>query len=235
MSPSIAQQTSPIKVPARRRLSITRALVLFLFLIGELIVFNVLLPGYMSPDSLLDTSRTFVETGILALGMTFVIISGGIDLSGRLAAGAGVRSDRTELPSWTAAARRHAARPCHGHCGWLVERCHGGLSRVASICGHTCHDGDLPRRRLRDLKCGGGFRLSALVYHHRTILHRGRRGADAAPDSSRDRYRTLAACSVAPVSAVASTASGPTNSRRASPGYRWSGQDLPSTHSWARS
>jgi rhamnose transport system permease protein len=68
-------------VPARRRLSITRTLVLFLFLIGELIVFNVLLPGYMSPDSLLDTSRTFVETGILALGMTFVIISGGIDLS----------------------------------------------------------------------------------------------------------------------------------------------------------
>jgi rhamnose transport system permease protein len=81
MSPSIAQQTSPVKVPARRRLSITRTLVLFLFLIGELIVFNVLLPGYMSPDSLLDTSRTFVETGILALGMTFVIISGGIDLS----------------------------------------------------------------------------------------------------------------------------------------------------------
>ena len=81
MSPSIAQPLAPAETPKRRWLFLTRTLVMFLFLIGELIVFNVLLPGYMSPGSLLDTSRTFVETGILALGMTFVIISGGIDLS----------------------------------------------------------------------------------------------------------------------------------------------------------
>ena len=41
----------------------------------------MLVPGYLDPGSLLDTSRTFIETGILALGMTFVIVSGGIDLS----------------------------------------------------------------------------------------------------------------------------------------------------------
>jgi rhamnose transport system permease protein len=81
MSPSIAQPLTPAQTPRRRRLAPSRTLVLFLLLVGELIVFNVLLPGYMSPGSLLDTSRTFVETGVLALGMTFVIISGGIDLS----------------------------------------------------------------------------------------------------------------------------------------------------------
>ena len=81
MSPSIAQPLTPAQTPRRRRLALSRTLVLFLLLVGELIVFNVLSPGYMSPGSLLDTSRTFVETGILALGMTFVIISGGIDLS----------------------------------------------------------------------------------------------------------------------------------------------------------
>ena len=81
MSPSIAQPLTPAEMPRRRRLAPSRTLVLFLLLVGELFVFNMLLPGYMSPGSLLDTSRTFVETGILAFGMTFVIISGGIDLS----------------------------------------------------------------------------------------------------------------------------------------------------------
>ncbi|WP_158805704.1 ABC transporter permease [Acidisoma sp. L85] len=81
MSPTIARPLSPAQAPRRRKPSLTRTLVLFLLLLAELIVFNLLLPGYMSPGSLLDTSRTFVETGILALGMTFVIISGGIDLS----------------------------------------------------------------------------------------------------------------------------------------------------------
>lgn len=77
---SVTQPLAPAD-RLKRRVPVTRTLVLFLLLVAELIVFNMLLPGYMSPDSLLDTSRTFVETGILALGMTFVIISGGIDLS----------------------------------------------------------------------------------------------------------------------------------------------------------
>ncbi len=80
MTLSMAQSLIPAKRP-RRRLAFTRTLALFLLLVIELAVFNVLIPGYMSLGSLLDTSRTFVETGILALGMTFVIISGGIDLS----------------------------------------------------------------------------------------------------------------------------------------------------------
>lgn len=47
----------------------------------ELVAFAFVSPGYASPASLLDASRTFVEAGILACGMTLVIVSGGIDLS----------------------------------------------------------------------------------------------------------------------------------------------------------
>ena len=42
---------------------------------------GLLVPGWLTLDGLLDTSRIFIESGLLALGMTFVIITGGIDLS----------------------------------------------------------------------------------------------------------------------------------------------------------
>lgn len=64
-----------------RAFTFSRTRALFLLLIVELLLLNVVAPGYASLSSLLDTSRIFVETGILALGMTFVIVSGGIDLS----------------------------------------------------------------------------------------------------------------------------------------------------------
>lgn len=65
----------------RRGWRLTRTLALLLLLVVELACLGVVVPGYLSVSSLLDTTRTFVETGILALGMTLVIISGGIDLS----------------------------------------------------------------------------------------------------------------------------------------------------------
>ena len=67
--------------PGRRGIVFTRTAGLCLLLVVELAGLGLLVPGYLDPSSLLDTSRTFVETGILALGMTFVIVSGGIDLS----------------------------------------------------------------------------------------------------------------------------------------------------------
>ena len=79
--------TSPIAradAPAgktKRRLAFSRTHGLLALLVVELGGINVFVPGYLDPGSLLDTSRTFVETGLLALGMTFVIVSGGIDLS----------------------------------------------------------------------------------------------------------------------------------------------------------
>ena len=64
-----------------RRFAFTRTHGLFLLLLVELTGLGLLVPGYVDPGNLLDVSRTFIETGILALGMTFVIVSGGIDLS----------------------------------------------------------------------------------------------------------------------------------------------------------
>lgn len=50
-------------------------------LVLELTLISVLVPGYFSLYGLLDASRQFAEGGIIALGMTLVIITGGIDLS----------------------------------------------------------------------------------------------------------------------------------------------------------
>ena len=52
-----------------------------LLLLLELALFGVLKPAYLSVAGLLDASRAFVEAGLLSLGMTLVIITGGIDLS----------------------------------------------------------------------------------------------------------------------------------------------------------
>jgi ribose/xylose/arabinose/galactoside ABC-type transport system permease subunit len=52
-----------------------------LLLVLELAFFGALKPAYLSLPGLLDASRAFVEAGLLALGMTLVIITGGIDLS----------------------------------------------------------------------------------------------------------------------------------------------------------
>ena len=81
MSQPLSRLTAPAESSPRRRFSFTRTHGLFLLLLVELGGLGVLVPGYLDPASLLDTSRTFIETGILALGMTFVIVSGGIDLS----------------------------------------------------------------------------------------------------------------------------------------------------------
>ena len=63
------------------RVAFTHLHALLFLLVLEWVVFGIALPGYLTPAGLLDTTRTFVGSGLLALGMTFVIISGGIDLS----------------------------------------------------------------------------------------------------------------------------------------------------------
>lgn len=56
-------------------------LVPFAFLLVAVGSFGTLLPGFFSPASLLETSRQLGEFLILVLGLTIVIIGGGIDLS----------------------------------------------------------------------------------------------------------------------------------------------------------
>ena len=68
-------------VQARSKYHLSRTHVLLLLFIVEIAILGLVLPGYLTVSGLLDTTRTFVGTGIMALGMTFVIITGGIDLS----------------------------------------------------------------------------------------------------------------------------------------------------------
>lgn len=64
-----------------RSLRLTREAVLAVILVVQAIVLAQLSPYFLSFDNLLEASRFFVETGLIALGMAFVIITKGIDLS----------------------------------------------------------------------------------------------------------------------------------------------------------
>ena len=50
-------------------------------MIALVIVMSLLSPLFFTLGNLLNTSRYFVEVGLMALGMTLIIITGGIDLS----------------------------------------------------------------------------------------------------------------------------------------------------------
>src|SRR5215212_7527156 len=66
---------------ALKRLRFSRELVLLGVLIALVIVMSLLSPLFFTLGNLLNTSRYFVEVGLMALGMTLIIITGGIDLS----------------------------------------------------------------------------------------------------------------------------------------------------------
>ena len=53
----------------------------FLALVVVLIVFGRILPDFYSISNVTDLSRQFAETGLVVLGLTIVMLSGGIDLS----------------------------------------------------------------------------------------------------------------------------------------------------------
>lgn len=70
--------------PGPRRVNIARLLVNFgplLFLIALIAIFAVLNPNFLSPVNLFNIMRQVSITGLIALGMTFVILTAGIDLS----------------------------------------------------------------------------------------------------------------------------------------------------------
>ncbi len=75
----VAGQAEP-----RRRRSFSQAmsnLGIFLWLIVLAIVFSLLTPDFLSGPNLLNIAKQSAIIGIVAAGMTFVIITGGIDLS----------------------------------------------------------------------------------------------------------------------------------------------------------
>src|SRR3712207_8526507 len=64
-----------------RRFGFYREGVLLAVLIVLMVVMSVLSPLFLTVCNLLNTSRFFVEVGLMSLGMTLIIITGGIDLS----------------------------------------------------------------------------------------------------------------------------------------------------------
>lgn len=59
----------------------TREAALAIILIALIVLFSILSPHFLSAQNMLSASRFYVETGLIALGMTLVIVTGGIDLS----------------------------------------------------------------------------------------------------------------------------------------------------------
>jgi len=71
----------PAVILSRRLPRLDRNVGLALVLIVELVIISALVPGYFSLGGLFDASRQFAEAGLIALGMTLIIITGGVDLS----------------------------------------------------------------------------------------------------------------------------------------------------------
>lgn len=67
-------------IPAAVR-PLNRVVVLFILFVVQIAVTSLLVPGYFSFYGMLDVTRQFSEAGIVALGVTLVIITGGIDIS----------------------------------------------------------------------------------------------------------------------------------------------------------
>jgi rhamnose transport system permease protein len=68
------------EAPARRR-PITQETMLFLILIGIMVVLSWRSNRFFTSDNLLNQTRLYAEVALMALPMTLVIITGGIDLS----------------------------------------------------------------------------------------------------------------------------------------------------------
>ncbi|HVN55979.1 MAG TPA: ABC transporter permease [Anaerolineaceae bacterium] len=77
--------SQPVARPqARRRQPLSMVLLkarTFIALIVLVIFFSILSPNFLTPESLIITIKHIAINAIIAVGMTFVIVSGGIDLS----------------------------------------------------------------------------------------------------------------------------------------------------------
>jgi rhamnose transport system permease protein len=67
--------------PARARFNVTQELVLLVALVAALAVLSVTAEHFMTVGNLLNQGRLMTEVALVALPMTFIIITGGIDLS----------------------------------------------------------------------------------------------------------------------------------------------------------
>lgn len=77
----MTQGTETARTSPLRRIGFSRELVLLGVLILEVVVLSLFSDLFFTVGNLLNISRFFVEIGLVALGMTLIIITGGIDLS----------------------------------------------------------------------------------------------------------------------------------------------------------
>src|SRR6266571_2156507 len=93
----------PARSPA---LKFNPTLALLVAFVLMCIIFGVLAPTFLSLDNVVTIASTLAVVGISAIGMTMVLITGGVDLSvGSVAALTGVVTSifwRSLLPIWPA-------------------------------------------------------------------------------------------------------------------------------------
>ncbi|TIU98225.1 MAG: ABC transporter permease, partial [Mesorhizobium sp.] len=76
--------TSTTEQSQRGGINVARLLMSFgplMFLALLIVVFTVLKPSFIDPINIFNIMRQISITGLIALGMTFVILTAGIDLS----------------------------------------------------------------------------------------------------------------------------------------------------------
>ena len=174
-------------------------------------------PIFFTLQHLLNTSRFFVEVGLIALGMTLIIITGGIDLSV-----GSTLAPRFRRPSGSAVRRRAAAAPRASSPAWPSAwrpACSTALidhpARPAPAGGHPRHLRALPGARLRGVEGRRRLELPGLVRLLRAVLPRARAGAALRlPRGDRRGVDVLVAHAA---SAATSTPSATTRRRPASP------------------
>ncbi|WP_326640565.1 ABC transporter permease [Streptosporangium sp. NBC_01755] len=72
---------SPLGVVRRRFASMDQGYIVAGVLLALVVLFSVTLPGFSSTDNLLNAARSASTLGLLAIGMTVVVIARGLDLS----------------------------------------------------------------------------------------------------------------------------------------------------------
>jgi inositol transport system permease protein len=100
-----AAQTSKQRQSAGFFRTIFRKYGIFLVFIAMLIVASILSPAFLSPTNLINVVRQMSVVGLIALGVTGVIVSAGIDLSSGSVVGlsAVVAASLAQLPDYPAA------------------------------------------------------------------------------------------------------------------------------------
>ncbi len=118
-----------------------------IFLVALMIVFAILEPRFLSSVNLFNVMRQISITGLIAIGMTFVILTAGIDLSvGSLLALAGLAAAMVAKGGIESRFSVGAATEAAGY-GWFAGHDRGGRWSASPAAG--CRASPSPGSRCR--------------------------------------------------------------------------------------